>query len=232
MGFVIADRAISGIMSSTVINMLFFLDKGEAKYNNLDSISKLVEDDYRLLLFEIYQYLNAECQVLIKEKYKTWRPQKSNTKEYCEYCDGVLSAAIESNREIEQEIMQWILNGINTGVEDATPIVINHSTYIDVMRNMINLFLSDKINDIELLKSIVRKSNDEMSKWLVDLEKFDYGKFQCKWLTLCPQGLIDLIAGNRIARESIISVYKEQYGSLTDSTKINDIIIKNFVGMH
>jgi hypothetical protein len=181
----------------------------------------------------MYHYLNTECQVSIKEKYKTWRPQKSNAQEYYQYCDGVLSAAIESNREIEQEIMQWILNGINTVVEDTTPIVFGHSiNHIEVMKNMINLYLSDKINDIELLKSIVRKSDDEMSKWLLDLDGFDYGKFQCKWLTLCHQGLIDLIAGNRIARESIIRVYKEQYGSLTDSTKINDIIIKNFVGMH
>ena len=231
--FVIADKAISGIMSSTVISMLYFLNKGEVKYNNLDFIRKLVEDDYRSLLFEIYHYLDTECQVSIKEKYKTWRPQKNNAREYYQYCDGVLSAAIESNLEIEQEIMQWILNGINTVVEDTTPIVISHSiNHIDVMKHMINLFLSDKIYDIELLKSIVRKSDDEMSKWLLDLEGFDYGKFQCKWLTLCHQGLIDSIAGNRIARESIISVYKEQYGSLTDSTKINDIIIKNFVGRH
>lgn len=71
-----------------------------------------------------------------------------------------------------------------------------------------------------------------MSKWLLDLEGFDYRKFQCNWLILCHQGLIDLIAKNRTAREKIISVYKEQYGSLTDGTKINDIIIKNFIGVN
>lgn len=234
-GFVVADKFISDMLSSTVINMLYFLNKGEVQYNNFDVIKRLVDDDYRSLLFEMYHYLNDESQTAIKLKYTTWKPQKGDGNEYYQYCNGVLNEAIEANQEIEQEILQWILTGINSVVEDndntlnAIGHFLNHK---DVMKNMVNLFLSDKIYDIELLKSIVRKSDDEMSKWLLDLEGFDYGKFQCKWLTLCRQGLIDSIAGNKIARESIISVYKEQYDSLTDSTKINDIIIKNFIGVN
>ena len=232
-GFAIADRAVSDMLASTVTNILYFLDKGEVKYNNFDIIKRLVDADYRSLLFEIYHYLGDKCQTAIKQKYKTWRPQKGNGNEYYQYCDGVLSAVIETNRGIEQEILQWILKGINSAVEDNVLKVMGHfCNHIEMMKNMVNLFLSDKIYDIELLKSIVRKSDDEMSKWLLDLEGFDYRKFQCNWLILCHQGLIDLIAKNRTAREKIISVYKEQYGSLTDGTKINDIIIKNFIGVN
>lgn len=217
-GFAIADRAVSNMLASTVTNILYFLDKGEVKYNNFDIIKRLVDADYRSLLFEIYHYLGDKCQTAIKQKYKTWRPQKGNGNEYYQYCDGVLSAVIETNRGIEQEILQWILKGINSAVEDNVLKVMGHfCNHIEMMKNMVNLFLSDKIYDIELLKSIVRKSDDEMSKWLLDLEGFDYRKFQCNWLILCHQGLIDLIAKNRTAREKIISVYKEQYGSLTVS---------------
>lgn len=229
-GFVIMDKAVSGIMSSVVINLLYFLNKGEAQYNKVDLIKKLVEDDQRSLLFDVYHYLNSECQIIIKEKYKAWKPKENSAKEYYQYCEGVLSTAIETNIDIEKEILQWISSMIDTAVENDGPIAINHSiTYIDVMKHMINLFLADKIIDIELLKSIVKKSEDEMSKWLLDLDGFDYSKFQCSWLTLCHQGLIDSIVGNAIAKENILNIYKEQYGLLTDSVKINDIIVKNFI---
>ena len=100
---------------------------------------------------------------------------------------------------------------------------------MDVLQQMINLFLDNKIIDVELLKNIVGKSDDEMSKWLLDLDNFDYTKFDCSWLTLCQQGLIDLIVANDIARKGILNNYKEQYDTLTDSTKITDIIVRNFI---
>lgn len=229
-GFVIADKDISSTMSSVLVNLLYFISKSAAKYNNVDLVKKLVEVDLRTLLFDSYHYLNSESQHIIKENYKSWKPQTGSAVEYYQYCDGVLSAAIETNKDIENEILQWISSMIETVFEKDSPILLNHSiNHMDVMKHMINLFLNDKIIDVELLKNVVEKSDDEMSKWLLDLEGFDYAKFNCSWLKLCKQKLLDSIVENEIAKKSILNIYKRQYGTLTESEKINDIIINNFI---
>ena len=230
-GIVIVDKAISGIMTTLLLNLLHFINKGSVKYDNVGMIQKLVEDDHRALLFDTYQYLDDESQIKIRDTYKKWKPQNKSVSEYHQYCDGVLTTALEANKETENEILQWILSEIETVVEEEGPIVISYKAinHMDVLQQMINLFLDNKIIDVELLKNIVGKSDDEMSKWLLDLDNFDYRKFDCSWLTLCQQGLIDLIVANDIARKGILNNYKEQYDTLTDSTKITDIIVRNFI---
>lgn len=229
-GFVIADKDISSILSCVIINLIYFISKSETKYNNVALVKKLVEADLRTLLFDLYPYLNSESQNIIKEKYNSWKPRKESADEYNQYCEGVLSGALEINKDIENEILQWILGNIENDIEKNGLINLGFSiNHTGVMKNMINLFLNDKIIDVDLLKNIVGKSDDEMSKWLLDLQGFDYTKFNCSWLKLCKQKLLDSIVKNEIAKNSILNIYKMQYATLAEREKINDIIINNFI---
>lgn len=55
------------------------------------------------------------------------------------------------------------------------------------------------------------ESDDEMSKWLLDLNEFDYNKFESSWLLLCGDKLLKSIVENPEVKQNIISVYKKQY---------------------
>ncbi len=228
---VITDKAISGMMTVLLLNMLHFIDKGAIKYSDTDKIQKLVGDDQRDLLFNSYQYLSDESKKIIKDVYIEWKPQNNNGKQYYQYCEGVLATALAPNIETEKNIMQWILTEMEIGVKEEGAVVISPKPvgHVEVLKQMINLYLDNKILDVKYLRDIVSKSDDEMSKWLLDLDNFEYKNFDCSWLLLCQQGLIEIIAKNDIARKSIVNIYKEQYNALTDGIKINDIIVKNFI---
>ena len=68
-----------------------------------------------------------------------------------------------------------------------------------------------------------------MSRWLLNMESFDYVAFDCKWLDLCQSGLLKKIAANCIAREKILATYKKKYESGTVSNKITGLIVKFFL---
>lgn len=229
-GIVIKDKDISGMMTILLLNLMHFISKGSFKYDNVDMIQKLVEDDHRALLFNCYHYLENNSQIKIRDAYMAWKPQKNSISEYYQYCEGVLTTALKPNKEIENDILRWILNEIEN-VDEEEDILKRHKSinHMDVLRQMINLFLDSKIIDVKVLKSTVEKSDDEMSKWLLDLENYDYRKFDCSWLTLCQKGLIDLIVQNDVARKSIVNTYKEQYNTIIDIAQINDIIIRDFI---
>ena len=107
--------------------------------------------------------------------------------------------------------------------------IIGGTNYIDILKELINLYLEDKIINVRFLKKMVYESDDEMSKWLLDLNNFDYNRFECSWLVLCGDQLLKSIVENQEVKKNIISVYKKQYDSLSKTDKVNDIIVKYFI---
>lgn len=90
---------------------------------------------------------------------------------------------------------------------------------------MVNLYLNDQIEDVEVLREAADIAGDAMSQWLLNIEKFDYSKFDCNWLNLCRSGLLRSIAQNDVARKSILTAYKSQYEANAVLSKVNEIII-------
>lgn len=229
--FIIANKAIAGTIGLLLGNVMYFIDKGSVLFDNIELVKALVNDEQISLLFDIYPYLEEHSRLVITSKYSEWRPKSGDAEEYYEYCNALLVNVVKPNEETEQEIMQWISNMIEAVVEEDNPLIIIHKTvdHMDVLKQLINLFLNNKIMDKGLLKKVTEKSDDEMSKWLLDLDGFDYEKFKCSWLIMCHQGLLKTIVKNEFVRTSILKVYKEQYEALVDSSKINDVIIKYFL---
>lgn len=99
----------------------------------------------------------------------------------------------------------------------------------DVIYQMINLFLSDKIIDKEKYHDCVGKSDVDRAKWLSDIERFDYSLFDLEWLKTCRAPLLSKICNIEKARKEIIKNYKEAYLKGDISKDITDIIVKYFI---
>ena len=228
---VIKEKMVSEVIKILLSGLLHFIDKGSVKYDEINLIRKLVEEDQRSLLFELYIYFSDEVQVIVKNEYEKWTPKVESVDQYIQYCSGVLANVLIENEKIEKDILMYILKMLEEDDNDVkNPIIICGSiNHMDVLRQLINLYLNTKIIDIELLRKVVYKTDDEMLKWLLDMDKYDYVNFDCIWLTKCQQRLIELIVENKIARKSIINAYKKQYETFTNNTKINDIIINYFI---
>lgn len=228
---VIKEKTVSEIKKILLRCLLHFINNATIKYDEINLIRKLVEVEQRSLLFDLYTYLNNEAQSIVKDKYETWIPKSESIEEYIQYCDGVLANVLSPNEIIEKDILMWVLKTLETDNEEKKHIILMCETidHMDVLRQLINVYLSSKIINIELLRKVVYKSNDEMLKWLLDVNKYDYANFNCEWLTKCQDRLIELIVQNKIARKSIVNAYKKQYETLTNNAKIHDIIIEYFI---
>lgn len=222
----INSRSMLGVIS----NLLFFIQQGSDRYDNTRMIKKIIKTNDKLILFNCYRYFGVRIQEAIIKEYSDWKPIQENVNDYCLYCDGVLSGIFDENADFEKEIINWIYSKqLQEKKEKPSIINLGGLKHSDVIKKLINLFLDDKIIDVEALERIIKDSEDEASKWLMDMEKYDYSKFDCSWLNLCQDGLIKKIVENDIVRKEILSAYKEQFNKLSEKSKVNEIIVKYFI---
>lgn len=228
--FIIKDNN-NGFLLYLIKSLLYFINKGGLSYNNINMIKQLMRNDCRKTLFECYTYFNDRGKACVRKEYEEWKPQKNVMGDYYQYCEGVLSGAIINDADVELEIIIWLSTMIeNSKKEDKSGIqFIGGMNYSDIVKELVNLYLNDKLTNIDNLKNMVYETDDEMSKWLLNLNNFDYNKFECSWLVLCGGRLLKSIAENQEVKQNIISSYKKQYDYLLEADKVNDIIIKYFI---
>ena len=229
--FVIADSEIQYTFIG-ILNYLFYLCKiSKYIYDDTDRIQKVIEKCDIFFCVKIYRDIGPGGQNLIKEIFHSWNPN-SNVSDYILYCDAVFSKIIEPNLNSEKNIYEWIESIATMEKKDETlgvKLFSKEPIYSDLVRNLINLFLNNLILEPVTLRKIVNEIGDNMSIWLLNIEKFDYTKFNCKWLTLCQTGLLKHIAMNRIAKEKILASYKSQYKSGTVPNKVTELILNFFI---
>ena len=231
LGFITKDNNNNGFPVYLIRNLLYFINEGGLKYSNINMIKNLVKNNHRKTLFDCYAYFDDRGQVIVRKAYEEWKPRNNTMEDYYQYCEGVLSGAIVNDADVEMKMIIWLSAMIeNSKKEDKLGIqFIGGMNYIDILKELINLYLNDKVINVDILKKMVYESDDEMSKWLLDLNKFDYNKFECSWLVLCGDRLLKSIAENQEVRQNIIFAYKKQYGSLSDADKVSNIIVKYFI---
>ncbi len=212
-----------------VSNLTYICKQNGNLYDNKTKIYDLISGCNIKFFVWLYQNLGTDCQKLILDYFNEWRPD-NDAKDYILYCDAVFSNLIKSDKDIEKQIYKWIVEthsrkNKNVGIftypksEDCS----------DVIKQLINLYLNNQILDIKQLNQIVQQFGDMMSKWLIDIEKFDYENFDCNWLELCRPKLLRNISKNKIANANIRKAYKVQSKSKSLSNKIQDIIVDYFL---
>ena len=226
-----ADRkSLSSQFIVTVNNLAYLCLKCGKAYNDSEKIEKISNEDHIGFLIRIYRNLGDEAQSTIK-KILSEIIFEENAKGYSNYCLAVRSDIIESNRDVERQLYKWLIKELEKDSSyERNGISFSGSVgYKHVIKELVNLFLNNQIIDTETLAKIVNKTSDEMSIWLLDVEHYDYSKFDCNWLSLCHYGLLKAISANAIAKEGILESYQLQYTTKPLQGNINDIIVKYFI---
>lgn len=227
---IIGDKAITKHVFTVLYNLLYFIHEGGHSFDNLQQIKLLVSEKQNEILFEIYPFLGEVAKEAVNEEYAMWSPKENDAEEYYQYCNAILTGVKKPDKDIEESILKWISSEYNSERKEKNNVpfrqAVNHT---DVLRQLINLFLGNKIFDIDRLRIITENTSDELAKWLLDLDKFDYRKFDYSWLLLCADNLLETIAKNENARRNIVLIYKEQYEAMEGREEIHNIIVKYFI---
>lgn len=80
-----------------------------------------------------------------------------------------------------------------------------------IKKSMCNIFLNDLIDDRENFIRKIKNSKYHQTKWLADMDGFDYEQFDIKWLEGCSDMLLKSISKNIIARKAIAEKYIQLY---------------------
>ena len=225
------DSSIQGYLRGMVSDLVYLCKQSGNGYNDLERINTAVDKCGVSFCVNIFANLGREAQKPINEFFDNWKP--SNTAdEYCLYCDAVLAQIIEPDSNIEKRIYKWIksMATIENSEDDTRVITFpKEKDYSDVIKELVNLFLTDRIIEVNTLREVAEQFGDMISQWLLNQEGFDYDYFDCHWLTLCRSGLLHSIAKNDIARNGILAAYKKQYDSGAVSKDVESLIIKYFI---
>lgn len=215
-----------------MIDYLSYLcKKSENAYDDAKKIQKVSEACKIDFCVGFYSNIGSDAQNLIREQFHDLKP-KDSASDYILYCDAVLAKIIQPDPDTEEKMYEWIRSAAavkKTDHKSGITRLPKEADYSDVIQKLVNLYLSDQISDIEALSEIINEFGDPMSRWILNIESFDYANFDCKWLDLCQPELLKKIAANSIAREKILAAYKKQYESGTVSNNITELIVKFFI---
>lgn len=214
--------------SSLLKGLSYFSYKGNKSYNDEFRISQLAKRPNIGLVIELYDKLGGNAQIVVKKVISQWHPQNSAW-DYCKYCEAVFVDALEHNEQSENEIYDWIRNEMQNN-QKATGIFLDSNyNYSDVINALTNLYLNNKIINHNELKYLIYESSEELSKWLIDMNGYDYTKFDCNWLETCSELLLEQISQNPIAVKGILKAYKSQFETKAISSEVTRIINKHFI---
>lgn len=214
--------------SSLLKGLSYFSYKGNKSYNDEFRISQLAKRPNIGLVIGLYDKLGGNAQIVVKKVISQWHPQNSAW-DYCKYCEAVFVDALEHNEQSENEIYDWIRNEMQNN-QKATGIFLDSNyNYSDVINALTNLYLNNKIINHNELKHLIYESSEELSKWLIDMNGYDYTKFDCNWLETCSELLLEQISQNPIAVKGILKAYKSQFETKAISSEVTRIINKHFI---
>ena len=92
-----------------------------------------------------------------------------------------------------------------------------------------NLYRADKIIDKNRFMAIVAESDDESVKWIVDVEHYDYKRFDLKWLTYCYDVFLNELGSSENVSKKIIDKFYEDYSEGKLEKNVVDKVIRYFL---
>ena len=211
-----------------ITSLVAFCKEGGVLFDDVEHISRILAEEYNLILPSIYTGSSDQIKGVIKQYFSEWKCQDS-ARGYITYAELVLAGIIGIDIKIEDRAFSFVINHYENKQKELEKGMRSYSEADSVENYLVNLYLADMISDKRKLKNVVTSGDDAFSKWLIDAETYDYENFDLNWLTHCYPSLIKKLSGNEKIRRSIISVYKEKYPSKQIEKKTNEIMIKYFI---
>ena len=91
------------------------------------------------------------------------------------------------------------------------------------------LYINDKICMRDQVKECIQDSGNEMLKWLIDTDEYDYKKFDPSWLNMATDSLLESLAESEKSKRKITKCIKNIYLHSNLSKDILDKYFKFFV---
>ena len=208
-------------------SLIFFCEAGNVLFDDETAIQKILTEDYYSLLALIYRGSTDKVKKKIEAIIEKWKCP--NTLDgYLTYADCVLAGIIGPDQTVESKALDYLIDQNEKKKKELeNGIQIQYSDNLE--SHLLNLYLSNMFIDVERLKDIILSGDNEFDKWLVNLEWYDYSRFDLTWLKRCYVSLLKKLADNKTIRDAIVSIYKEKYSSEYIDNKTSEIIIKYFV---
>lgn len=191
-------------------------DSFESEVNSLTNNRKIDT------LVDIYQYCSKKIQ---KKICKT--PGISDlmcTPEgYARYLGMVQNNIINMKKADNDQIINWLKKQSKNKkyANDINDVILAYCNLI--------LVNPQAIKDKEKVVRIIKDSTSGISKWLTDVDGFDYSTFDLNWLLRCSGGLLISLAKKPIVRKNVAKEVKRQFLSRTLDDQILKIYMKYFV---
>ena len=213
--------------NTTISSFVFFCEAGQVQFDDETAIRKILSEDYYSLLATMYRGCSDNVKAIIKEVFDKWTCPDTGSG-YRIYSESVLAGILVPDADIEKRAFDFLIKH-NEEKKKELEQGIRTFSLDDLENRLVDLYLSKLLIDADKLKNIVLTGDDEFSKWLVDIDGYDYNEFNLAWLKHCYPSLLEKLAKNKKVREVVVSKFKEKYASDYNDNKINKIVIKYFI---
>lgn len=211
-----------------IIALSAFCREGGLLFDDVECIQKILEEEYYSLLPSIYTGSSDEVKQVIKDTFKEWECP-DNARGYITYSELALAETIKPDPIVESNAFEFVLKFREEKQKELERGMRSFSENDGVEGCLVNLYLSNKIQDVDRLKEIVSAGSDNFSKWLLDAEGYDYQDFELSWLEHCYPSLLEKLAENEAIKHAVVSAYKDKYSSEFIDKKTNEIMVKYFI---
>lgn len=172
-------------------------------------------------LVDIYQWCSKEIQRKIREVQGigdlVYTPNG-----YVRYLNLVRENIISMKKDDNAKIINWLKKQQKSQqrVSDEEDVALAYCNLI--------LVNPQAVKDKEKVVKVVKESSIEISKWLVDVDGYDYNNFDLNWLSRCSGELLKKLAEKPIVCESVAKEVKKQFFSRTLDNQELKIYMKYF----
>ena len=187
-----------------------------------DTLLELVKKDDYSMLTKLYMASDDTIRKEIKKTCANWKWENNDNQVEC-YKDLVLYDMIEADSKVEKDLLEQL-----KVIEKKTSSGIL-SSYDTIVQVLAILYLNNKVELTEQIEKMIKDSDNEMSKWLIDMENYDYNNFEVSWLEISTNSLLRSIAKCETAKKKICKKIRDRYMRGDVDKKILSIYFKYFV---
>lgn len=172
-------------------------------------------------LVDIYQWCSKEIRKKIR-KVQGIGDLVSTPKGYVRYLNLVRKNIISMKKDDNAKIINWLKKQQKSQQRV--------SSEEDIALAYCNLILVNPqaVKDKEKVVKVIKESSIEISKWLIDVDGYDYNNFDLNWLSRCSGRLLKKLAEKPIVRENVAKEVKKQFFSRTLDSQELKIYMKYF----
>lgn len=159
-------------------------------------IDELIKERKIDTLVDIYLWCSKKIQKKIREV-QGIGDLVSTSNGYVRYLNSVRENIISMKKDDNAQIINWLKEQQKSQqrVSDEEDVALAYCNLI--------LVNPQTVKDKEKVVKAIKESSIEISKWLVDVDEYDYNNFDLNWLSRCSGGLLKKLAEKPIVRENV-----------------------------